>query len=43
MNNIHKRGRCYINKWNKKKNNYTIKYNEKMKVNGKEKIAYMKE
>ena len=43
MNNIHKRRKSYINKWNKKKNNYTIMYNEKMNVNGKEKIVYMKE
>ena len=42
MNNIHKRGRV-INKWNKKRNNYIIMYNERMNVNGKEKIVYMKE
>ena len=32
-----------MNKWNKKKNNYTIKYSKRMNDNGKEEIAYMKE
>ena len=46
MNNIHMKRRSYISKWNKKRNNYTIMYNERMNTNdknGKEKIAYMKE